>query len=384
MARVSLPSLFVLLPPLAAACAGDLPIAERIASVRPLALRVQVDDPFAMDDEAVRTEALPTENIRAIPLFVDEQGPMSADRIEAEIEPVWLACPLQPIEGVFGCLGSQLPLSLSDIEDCPPVDFSALDPESGELPTVPTPCRITGGTAAEPTMQVPLDFNFFLGGDLELTMIGHRPDAGDTERCADALLNERPLSTECIVSVQRAAIGPDTAIARLAADAGFGDDFGPIPGEDEVPDADRHPRIQSLRVVVTDQTDIRAADIPEILAGDEGTMVAQGDTLTVAAGQTLVIETITPVEDLQAYSIPVDDGYEDREEFLVGNWFRTWGTLLGNDSDDPVSVNTWTMVPGEQDDVTTDLPPEGQATLYYVLRDDRQGVDWWWFHVQVE
>ncbi|MCH9688657.1 MAG: hypothetical protein K0V04_44915 [Deltaproteobacteria bacterium] len=381
--RLALASL--LLPGLGTACAMDLPISERIINVRPLAMRVEVVDPAAPEDEAIRAEALPVEAIRVVPFIVDDQGPLTSERIETELEPLWLACPLQPGEGIFACLSGELPLVLDDIEDCPPVDFAALDPESGALPEIPAPCRVTGGTPSEPSMQVPLDFNFFLGGDLELTMIGHRPEAGDTERCAQAVLGEEPLPTECLVSVQRASIGPDAAIARLAADAGLGDALGPIPSEDDVPDADRHPRIQTFRVIVTDETDLRADDLERIAAADEGVEVARGDTLMVTAGQSLVIETTAPAEDLQVYTIPIDDGqFEDRDEFYAGNWYRTWGTLLGNDSDDAVSYNVWSMLPGEQDDVTDELPPDGMATLFYVLRDNRQGVDWWWVNVQVQ
>jgi len=370
-------------------CAGDLPISERIVGLRTLAMRVEVVDPLAVEGEAIRSEALPIENIRVLPFIVDPEGPLSAERIEAEIEPIWLACPLQPIQGIFGCLSSRLPLALDDIEDCPPVDFSALDPESGELPTIPTPCLIAGGRPAEPLMQVPIDFNFFLGGDLEITMIGHRPEAGSstTTSCADDLLAERHLASDCLFAVQRASIGPDAAILKLAADAGLPelDQLGPIPSDDEIPDADRHPRIQSFRVVVTDEEDLRRADLERVLAEGPLIDVARGDTITVSAGQTLLIETIAPVEDLQTYLIPTDDSkFEERDELYIGDWFRTWGTLLGNDSDDPRSFNTWAMIPGEQDELDTNLPPEGRATLFYVLRDDRQGVSWWWFHVEVE
>lgn len=382
---------------LAAGCALDLPISERIAGVRPLAMRVEVLDPFAVPGEAMRAEALPIETIRARPFIVDELEPWSAERIAGELQPLWLACPMQPVQGLFACLSAQLPLALPDIEDCPPVDLSALDPSAGELPAMPAPCRIRvpeGGSAGEPTMQVPLDFNFFLGGDLELTMIAHRPDHSDgggegevsTERCAEALLGEEPLPSACLVAVQRASIGPDAEILRLAAAAGLDglDQLGPMPSDDQIPDADRNPRIEGFRVVVTDEQ-VRRDDLLRVLGDHEGIEVAAGDTLTVQAGQTLVIETTAPEDDLQTYLISASDGlFEEREEYYVGDWYRTWGTLLSNDSDDPVSYNTWQMVPGEQDDVESELPPDGRATLYYVLRDDRQGVSWFWFHVQVE
>jgi hypothetical protein len=379
----------LLLVPALAACAMDLPISERIINERPLAMRVEAVDPFADPAAPVRAEVLPVETLRVIPFIVDDQGPIEPERIEAELEPVWLACPLQPIQGIFACLSARLPLELAELEECPPVDLSALDPSSGQLPVMPAPCRIAtaGGasTPAMPSMQVPIDFNFFLGGDLELTMIAHRPGEGDTERCAGALLGEEPLPGECLVVVQRASIGPDAEILRLAAAAGLEglDQLGPIPGEDQVPEPDRNTRIATFRVVVTDEV-VRRDDLDRVLEEGEAIDVARGDTLEVRAGQTLVIETTAPEDELQTYFISAGDGeFEARTEYYVGDWYRTWGTLLGNDSDDPRSFNTWRMVPGEQDDIESALPPDGRATLYYVLRDDRQGVDWFWFHVQV-
>lgn len=389
MPRASLPALWIGWL-VAGGCASDLPVSERIAGIRPLAMRVEVLDPLASPDAAMRNEALPIESLRVLPFIVDEQGPLTPERIEAELEPLWLACPLQPLQGIFACLSAQLPLTLDAIEPCPTVDFSALDPSSGELPAMPAPCRIAtaGGasTPAQPSMQVPIDFNFFLGGDLELTMIAHRSAETSSERCAQALLGEEPLPDACLVVVQRASIGPDAEILRLAAQAGVEglDQLGPLPSDDEIPEPDRHPRIQSFRVVVTDEV-VRRDDIEQVIADGPAVDVAKGETITVAAGQTLVIETTAPPEDLQTYFISAGGGnFEPREEYYVGDWFRTWGTLLGNDSDDPVSVNTWQMVPGEQDELEAELPPDGRATLFYVLRDDRQGVDWFWFHVQVE
>jgi hypothetical protein len=375
--------------PWLAACAMDLPISERIANVRPLAMRVEAVDPFASPDGPVRAEVLPVEMLRVVPFMVDEIEPLSPERIEAELEPVWLACPLQPVQGIFACLSAQLPLALDDVEACPPVDLSALDPSSGELPVMPAPCRIAtdGGvsTPAAPSMQVPIDFNFFLGGDLELTMIAHRPDEGDTERCAEALLGEEPLPSACLVAVQRASIGPDAEILRLAADAGLPglDQLGPVPPEDQIPEPDANTRITTFRVVVTDEV-VRRADLERVLEEGPTLDVARGDTLEVTAGQTIVVQTTASEDDLQTFLIPGEDGtFEERQEYYVGDWYRTWGTLLGNDSDDPTSYNTWRMVPGEQDDIESELPPDGRATLYYVLRDDRQGVDWFWFHVMV-
>lgn len=358
----------------AVGCAMDLPLSERIASTRPLAMRVEVLDPAADPDAAVRNEALPLEMIQVVPLLVDPEGIIDEARIETQIEPVWIACPLQPIEGVFGCLSNRLPLALDEIAACPTIDFATLDLSSGTFPRVPVPCRIEGGTPARPQLQVPIHQNLLIGGDLEITMIGHVPGENSTEACAESVLGQAgELPQSCIVSSHRAAVGPDSAIlalARMFGIEGLGEvDIAPPQPQD----ADTHPRIQTFTVAITEDE--------EVLQTLE---VARGDTLVVAPGQALQIVTTTEEVDLQTYYIAQDnEQFEQTEEFLDGRWFRTWGDLLSPSSDDPMSMNTWTMVPGEQDERDAELPPDGRATLYYVLRDSRQGVDWWWFSVDV-
>ncbi len=362
-------------------CAMDLPVAERIINERPLAMRIEVL-PASTEGNPVAAEGVPFDRIRAVPFIVDDQDVLSAERIEAEMEPLWLACPLQPLAGVFSCLTGELPLTLDQIEVCPTINPLELA-MTGELPELPIPCRVETDTPAAPELQVPFDFNFFLGGDLELTMIAHRPGAASTERCAELLLGQEPFGTDCITLVQRASIGPDIDLYNLASLAGLDDlsEFGPMPPEQ---DPDTHPRIQGVRVVVVDG-EVTRDELQSSFTDNEPITVERGDTVMASVGQTIVIETTTPEEDLQTYSIPSnDDDFVEREEFLAGDWYRTWGTLLGNDSDDPTSYNTWAMIPGEQDDIESDLPPDGRATLFFVQRDDRQGVDWWWFHVQVQ
>ncbi len=358
------------------ACAMDLPLQERIASTRPLAMRVDVVDPTADPEAAVRNEALPLETIAITPLLVDPAGVLDDARIEAEVQPVWLACPLQPIEGVFGCLSSRLPLALEDIEACPTVDLASLDLQSGNVPQVPVPCRIEAGTPARPQLQVPIHPNLLIGGDLEITMIGHVPGESSTEACAEAVLGQADeLSASCIVASHRASVGPDSEILALASAFGI-EGLGEVDvaAPPEPPAPDTHPRILTFTVAITDEND-------EVLQTLE---VARGDTVVVAPGQSLQIVTTTDEADLQTYYIAQDnDQFEETREFLNGSWFRTWGELLSPVSDDPMSMNTWTMVPGEQDEREPQRPPDDRATLYYVLRDSRQGVDWWWFSVDV-
>ncbi|HET6581908.1 MAG TPA: hypothetical protein VFG69_00650, partial [Nannocystaceae bacterium] len=76
--------------------------------------------------------------------------------------------------------------------------------------------------------------------------------------------------------------------------------------------------------------------------------------------------------------------YGTRDEDYDGKWFRTWGDLFAPGSDDPIARNTWTLVPGDQDDADLGpVPPDGVATLLYVLRDGRVGVTWTWLQVEV-
>lgn len=356
-----------------AGCGDELPLAERIASTRPLAARIEILEPTKPPEDPTRAEGLPLETLRVSAFIVDTEAPLTVEEIESGVEPIWLACNMQPLTGLFGCISSRFPLELDDIQDCEATDLSALDPMAMEFPLPPNPCRIVDGTPAEPEMQIPLDLGFLLGGDLEITMIGHQPGSGDTEACARALVTQaEALPSECIVSTMRAPIGPDAELTLLAEMFGLDESFdlGPVP--DPVPDPDDNPRIATFSIAIVDEND------NVTLASD----VQSGDTVTAKVGDRIEIVTEASEDDLQAYVIPRDAEFDDKTELYTGTWFRTWGELLSASSDDPRSMNTWTMIKGPQDE--GELPPNGRATLYYVLRDDRQGVDWLWFHVDVE
>ena len=354
-------------------CGMGLPLEERIAGLRPLAMRVEVDDPAAADTDPVRTEALPFEQVRVVPFIVDAEGPLSLDTIATDLEPRWLVCNMAPIEGLGSCLSNASPLTPSEVPACPPVDPSAIDPETEEPPTYPSPCEITGGTAAQPEFSIPFDFAYLFGGDIELTMVGHLPGSGDTDRCVEQLLaGGTGADPSCVFSVQRVPVGPDAVLADLAAQFGLAeiDGLGELP--DPLPEADTHPRIQSFVVRELD------ADGNEVAVFQP----QRGETISVSAGNQLDIETQAPESDLQVFPIPTEDDFVDEQEAYDGRWYTTWGTLLSDSSDDPLSLNSWTLERGEQDDEGT-VPPGNRATLFYVLRDERNGVDWWWFHADV-
>ncbi|MGH1348302.1 MAG: hypothetical protein ACRBN8_42495 [Nannocystales bacterium] len=356
-----------------AACGMDLPLEERIAGVRPLAIRVEIEDADAADGEPVRTEGLPFDNVRMYPFIADVDGPFELQRIEDELQPRWLVCNLAPIEGLGSCLAAAAPLSPSELPECPPVDLASLDPDADEFPTFPSPCELTAGTASQPEFTIPFDIGYLIGGDIEVTMVAQLPDRADTDTCVEQLLaGETNFESGCLYVTSRVPVGPDSVLLDLAAQFGLPEFDGLPEPPDTQPDPDTHPRIQNFVV-----RDLDAA-------GNEVAVfqVERGDVITVAAGHELDIETQAPEDDLQVYVIPTEDGYVEEDEAYTGLWYTTWGTLLSSSSDDPLSLNSWSLERGAQDDEGT-LPPGERATLFYVLRDGRNGVDWWWFHVDV-
>lgn len=365
---IAIASLIATGTPVLGACGPMLPAAERIANTRPLALRMEVQDPAADPTEAIRAEALPLETVEFVPFVVEPTGPIDD---AAVLDPVWLACVLAPGEPLTGCLRNAQPLELDAIEDCPAPDLGDIDdPEN--LPETPRPCRITGGTPGRPQFVVPLDFNFLLGGDVEVTMLGTSDPGVSTERCADAFLGQaNSIPQECRFVVQRLPIGPDAALLQLAVDLGIdiGDAVGPIP--DEIPDADRNPRIQTFDVTVLDGE----GNVLETVE------TQPGSTISAPYGGQLDIDTLASEDDLQFYLLPQDSvTFVETQEAYDGRWFKTWGTLLSTTSNDPVSFNSIALIADEQDD---ERPEGDRAILYYVLRDGRAGVDWWWIDVEL-
>jgi hypothetical protein len=359
---------------LTSACAEPMSSREVIESTRPLALRIEVEDPTATPDQAVRCEALPTETVRLVPWIVDPEGPLEDEELDA-LEPIWIACNMLPIQGLGSCLRGSFPLELGDLPDCVPPDITEIDPQAGVFPEAPSPCRIVEGLPRQPELVVPLDPGYLLGGDIEVTMIAGTPGQANTAACAEALLTEAESYPDgCIYGAQRVPVGPDAAMIQLAADFGIdiGQELGPVP--EEIPEPDRNPRIASFKVGILNEENPEATEIREIF---------KDDSIEAEYGQTLAIVAKAPRADLQTYFIPEDDDtLLEQEEVYRGLWFITWGELQGGSSNDPEARNQWSLWPGYQDD--NEPPPGGRATLYYVLRDDRQGVDWWWFHVDLQ
>lgn len=359
------------------ACGGELPIAERIASTRVLALRSEVVAPLMPDDPQLgtRCEALPFEGVRLSPWIVTPTGPL--DLTGPDYDPVWIACNLGPGQGLFACLKAALPLELAAIPTCPVPSFGDL--MGMDLPEPPSPCILPADDSDDGNQDftVPFASALLIGGDLEMTMISRSPGSPTTAECAKPLLaGDSELPNDCLYVVQRVSVGPIERLLALAA--GFGvmlpPELGEPPPPDQIPDADRNPRILDFTV-----TRITAAGKP-IELGPQG----RGAVVQLELGDTLKISTNTPETDLQGFQVPINGGAggtQTESETLDGAWFRTWGTLLANGSDDIMSINEWTLSPGSQDE--QDTPPDDRATLYYVLRDSRLGVDWWWISVEV-
>jgi hypothetical protein len=366
-----------------AACGGDLPIAERIASTRVLAIRNEVITPLYPDpgpDLGVRCEALPFEQVRLTPWVVTPEGPL--DLTGPDFDPIYIACALGPGQGLFACLKAAVPTTLADIPECPVPSFADLDPMAMGLPDPPSPCILPADDSDDGAQDftVPFASALLIGGDLEVTMISQisrSPGSPDTEACAAALLgNQSDLPNECLYAVQRVPVGPIERLLLLAAEFGVDlpPELGAPPDPAAVPDGDRNPRILDFSVTL-----VRDGESTDL--GPKN----RGDVVQARLGDVLKIATNAPPTDLQEFLVPVNGGAggtEIQAESYDGSWYRSWGTLQAGGSDDPLSENEWRMEMGTQDEDLS--PPDGRATLFYVLRDGRVGLDWWWISVEVE
>jgi hypothetical protein len=344
---------------------GDLPDSQLVIERRILAARPWVVDaleptaPGARD----RAEALPLETLQIDPLWVGPNGVIPSDDVDA----VWIACELTLGAPPFTCLSQRFgDLTLDDLPACV-VDDPDAPPSSPRQ--VPSPCLLERTGA--PSLTVPLSTGILAGADLELTVVTGDPDGTSTDACADALLaGEWDPPSDCIYGVQVVPVGPKPTLLAAAQAAGLVPDDVALPPAD---DPDTHPRITSFRVTVLDGDGDAVGEARE---------VARGEIVDVPRGTTLRIDTTSPQDDLQTFSVIVNDGAsaEDREESYIGQWFRTWGSQLATASLSPESYNEWTLDPDGDD---PELPEDGLAHLYYVVRDARHGVAWWWFSARV-
>jgi hypothetical protein len=354
---------------LGAGCAEQLPDVRTIEKTRVLAVRVEVTGPIVPEDApeaGTRCQALPFETVTLTPFVVDPRGPLDPQ----DVDPLWIACQLNPSQGLFGCIQEAFPLEPADLPACEPPSPDDLD--GPELPSAVSPCRIGRGDVAQ--LVVPLDSSVFVGGDIEVTMIGSTPGGTSTDTCAQVLLaGDHRVPDDCVLAVQRLALGPRERLLLLAHELGL--DLGdlPMPDPETVPDFDRNPRIHAFEVAFV------AADG----SAENRRTVDRGDTVPARLGDTLRVEVAVPPADLQGFLVPVEGGEPDEQtETIEGDFFRTFGGLLAGSFDDPEGFTEWSLAP---EDLDGPERPEGdRATMFLTLRDDRTGVDWWWFHVGVE
>ena len=354
---------------LGSGCAMDLPDARVIISHRVLAMQTSVVAslfPGAVDPDKPKAEALPFETVEIRPFIVSEDGEVDADSLDM----VWLACELTPGQGLFACLQDAMPLALDDIPEC--VAPGIEDLMSEELPELDSPCLI--GREGTPEYEVPLSANVFVGGSIELTMIAGVPGGTGTDDCAAELLSGAfDLPDDCLFAVQRLNIGPIELLLSFAAGFGLEIPGFEIPDEEDIPEPDTNPRISEVRVGVINEDGEQVGD---------AVAMSYGGLFSAPLDSILQIEVDSPEEDLQTFLIPVNNGesFEERSEAYQGEWYRTWGQFLSGTSDDPMSYNQWTLSQGDQDE--TEVPPEDRARMYYIVRDGRQGTNWFWFEIE--
>jgi len=358
---------------LAGACAMDLPDPRLIIDHRVLAIRTAVTMPLVadpdpqVDAQTPKAQALPFETVELTPFIVNPDGPVDPDSLDV----LWIACELTPGQGLLSCLQGAMPLTLDDLPECSEPSFADL--MGDELPEPESPCLIA--REGTPEYVVPLSANVFIGGSIELTMIAGVPGGTDTDRCAAELLrDEYDLPDDCLYAVQRLTVGPVEQLLVLAQMFGVEIPGFEPPDPEDVPEPDRNPRITEVRVGLVDQDGEQIGD---------AFIIGPGDLVSAPRDATVQVEIDSPEDDLQSYLIPVNNGesYQERSEVYQGDWYRTWGTLLSGTSDDPSSYNRWTLTQGDQDQGET--PVGDRARLYYVVRDGRQGVNWFWFELEV-
>ncbi len=359
----------------ATACGPMLPQAGLILDTRALALRVEVTMPLVPDEPGadIRAQALPFERVRLVPFVVDPDGVVDI----AQRDPIWIFCDAGITQGPTRCILDAAPARLEDLDPCIDPDVSMLG--EGFMPSVVPTCTLP--SVATPEFVVPLSSNALSGADPEVSLILGTPGGTSSQACAQAYLSggtDVPL--DCTVVTQRIDVGPIERLLIFLDSVGI--DLGvPIPDESTVPDYDRHPPITRFKYAIVETKD----EDPTAL-----TNINNGDVILVPRDTLLRIEVDSPESSLQLYPVQTAEGTADcsfevgdencEQEAYSGSWFRTWGDLLSDSSDDPSSYNVYTF--SRNGDIDSENPPTGGAFVFYVVRDGRSGVDWRWFIVQ--
>lgn len=356
-----------------------------IEETRVLAIRTQVVTPGVEIPDPnlapTKAQALPFEFVQISPFVVEPGGNVEPKRID----PLWIACGLAPGQGLGSCLRAELPVPPAQwLPVCADVQVGIDALLSGEQPPSEFPiCRINPpeghvnfvGAEPEPVWQVPFTLNALFGGSIEITMIAGIPGLGTTAGCARPFLEGAyELPDDCLYAVQRISVGPTSTLAAAAESLGLPTIPGGDLGLEEEIASDANPRITAFSGQWVDEDD---TELAPVFAIEHGSTIQGND------GDYLKLTVVSPEEDLQAYPVQTNNGEstELRFESYEGRWFRSWGQLLSGSSDDPISLNRWHL---SDDSPYPEPPADGVASLWYVVRDGRQGVNWYQFDVAVQ
>lgn len=398
-ARISLKSLWRLalalpLTCLASGC-NDLPVEQYIEYPRILGLKARViASPLREinpQDSRPFAEALPFETITLDEWVVSPQGPVLPNNLDGR----WIACERLPSTGTSDCLRGYIrdkdPV-LQQMQTCP--EFDGLPglgrQQSPELPARTPPCLLPPNQRPV-TYTIPLSLNMLLGASMEFWYIASIPGQGPrTSDCIkDLLEGVSDLNDNCLYGVTSVDIGPKEQLQELLLDIGIEPDSEDPEGQPNIPDqpntdaegqvlpppeGNRHPRLSSMFYTIEqDEVPITPA-----------TPYNPGEIIQAPLGSSVRIDISLPIAELQTFPVLVNDG-EDiviRTEEYESAWYYTWGSLDAANDKPEVAVERWILEPNKEQE-QPEKSPGDQVFAYFAVRDDRGGIDWSSFSVQL-
>lgn len=381
------PLLFALCTLLAAGC-NDLPKEEYIEYPRLLGIRAKVvgspHREINSTDSRPYAEGLPFEEVELDALIATPRGPMDP----MELRGRWIACELLPQTGPGDCLRGYIrekdPV-IQSIELCPDAD-EMLPPSYQDVDSIPTrtpPCFLR--PSSQPLRYtVPASLNMLLGASIEFWYIASLRDGPGTAKCIGSLLaGDYELDDKCLYGVTRLDVGPVALLLETLNELGIkpslpqGPQSGENPATTPMPPealANRHPRIALVSYTIEkDEVPVSATRV-----------LGPGDTIDAPLDSTVRLEISLPTSELQAYPVPVNDG-EDivlRTEEYISQWFYSWGQFESASDRKELAVERWQLSPDSEQEQEEKRSGE-KAFAYFVVRDDRGGIDWRNFDVRL-
>lgn len=322
------------------ACTPQVDPLEVISRPTELGIRVAVDP--GPPSQRSFNETLPGDRARLIPFVADVGGPVPFGELDLH----WVRC------GTRGCLD---PLERLD----------AL-PECEDSPYhVPVACSLGRGPTAELALGE-LDpsalyaLSLLPGGLLAgpaIAYLGSRRGGPGPAACSERLAARTSLEG-CLLAHRNVTMGPESAIADLAAehglDLGLTED-GPFLQQPR----NRNPEVERFAVLV---------------GADPVRMVASGSSITVASGDEVTFAYEPDVElDRDDYEwVDASGELHPTEEVLTARWFIDRSFEHFESSALSSTRLTWTV-----------SGPAGRSTLYALVRDENGGEAFGWLHVDV-